>query len=159
VHHLGDDAHGTWLWGPSGRTIRRGEEPLFTTEQDALVLIVDDAWWSPSWWVGHPEISVYVNIGTPPVRHGELITSTDLDLDVIRFRDGRVEIVDQDEFDLHQRELGYPAEVIESTERAAEAALALVRAGTPPFDDATAQRWIDRARAADLPSVGEAPSA
>ena len=35
VVHLGDDEHGSWFWGAAGRTIFRGDEPLFVTEQPA----------------------------------------------------------------------------------------------------------------------------
>src|SRR5262245_61044187 len=102
VHVLGDDEHGTWLWGPAGRTIFRGDVPLFLTQQDALILLLPDTWWSPGWWIGHPETEVYVNIGTPPEWEDTRVSSTDLDLDVVRFCDGRLEIVDEDEFELHQ---------------------------------------------------------
>lgn len=159
VHVLGTDEHGTWLWGPAGRSIWRGTDPLFRTEQDALMLIVPGAWWSPSWWIGHPDISVYVNIGTPPILQADLISSTDLDLDVVRFNDGRVEIVDRDEFELHQGLFGYPAEVIDSTERAAQEVLDLVVARTPPFDEVSAQEWIRTARADRLaPLPDDEPS-
>ena len=36
----------------------------------------------------------------------------DLDLDVVRFRDGRVEVLDEDEFGQHQATLGYPPHMI-----------------------------------------------
>jgi protein associated with RNAse G/E len=156
VHLLGEDEHGTWIWGPSGRTIWRGQEPLFATQLDALVLVVPGAWWSPAWWVNHPEMSVYVDIGTPPVRESGQITSIDLDLDVIRFRDGRVQIVDRDEFELHQKAFAYPSDVIDNAERAANSVLELLTADVAPFDGVAAQRWIDRARAAELPRLTEA---
>src|SRR5688500_11196406 len=92
VEVLGEDEHGTWLWGPVGRTIYRGEEALFVSTHAALVVIEDGAWWAPTWWVGHPEVETYINIGTPPVWSAEGVVSTDLDLDVIRFLDGRVEV-------------------------------------------------------------------
>lgn len=153
VHRLGEDEHGTWIWGPAGCTVWRGDEPAFTTDSDALLLAVPDAWWSPGWWVDHAEVDVYVNIGTPFVVGDDQLTSIDLDLDVIRFNDGHVELVDRDEFDVHQRELGYPVEVIDQVERAAALALDLVAAGAPPFDDRAARRWIDLARSADLPRL------
>lgn len=40
VHVLGDDRHGTWLWGPAGRTVSRGGVPVFETEQDLIARTV-----------------------------------------------------------------------------------------------------------------------
>ena len=148
VVHLGDDEHGRWWWGAQGRTIHRGEEALFVTAQDALFLAVPDAWWSPTWWIGHPEVELYVNIGTPLVEADGRVVSTDLDLDVIRWVDGRVEIVDQDEFEAHQRLYGYPADVVAKVAQVADEVHAAVLRGDPPFDGEAARAWVARAREA-----------
>jgi len=148
AHFLGEDEHGTWIWGPAGRTIYRGDQPLFVAEQDALVLLIAGSWWSPAWWVGHPEFDVYVNIGTPPVWESDRVTMIDLDLDVIRFCDGRVEVVDRDEFELHQRAFGYPPDVVGAAERATAEVFDLVSREVAPFDGTAAAAWIEHARAA-----------
>jgi uncharacterized protein len=147
--HLGDDEHGTWLWGAAGRTIYRDDEPLFVTEHDALTLVPPGRWWAPSWWIGHPELEVYVNINTPAERRGDRIVWVDLDLDVIRFRDGRVEVVDRDEFEEHQVRYGYPGDLIARAEAVTAEAHELVTRNVPPFDGLAAAGWIARARAGD----------
>jgi uncharacterized protein len=151
MHVLGEDEHGTWLWGPAGRTISRGDEPLFTTEQDALIVVPDEAWWAAAWWIGHPELELYVNIGTAAVRSPGTITYVDLDLDVVRRTDGSAEIVDQDEFEAHQVELAYPADIVEAAARVADEVLAAVVAAAAPFDGVAARTWTAAAREARLP--------
>lgn len=146
VRHLGDDDHGSWFWGPAGRTMYRGDVALFITQHDALSVVVPGSWWTPTWWLGHPDVEVYININTPPVREPARIVTTDVDLDVVRYRDGRVEIVDQDEFELHQKLYGYPPEVIEAALTAADTAKQLAEAAEPPFDGAAACAWAERAR-------------
>lgn len=143
---LGEDELGLWLWGPSGRTIYRGAEPLFVTEYDVITVVPPGAWWAPAWWLGHPELDLYVNINTPAEIGEDRIVYTDLDLDVIRLVDGSCEIVDQDEFEVHQRRYGYPEEVVAATEQAAAEALQLVSERVPPFDGTAATRWTHRAR-------------
>ena len=145
---LGDDEHGTWLWGPAGRTISRGGTPLFTTQQDVIAVIPEDGWWAATWWLGHPELELYVNIATPAVRTPTAITYIDLDLDVIRRHDGTCEIVDQDEFEDHQVALGYPPHIVEATTKAADDVLRAVTDGHAPFDGAAAAEWTATARAA-----------
>ena len=144
---LGDDDHGAWLWGTAGRLVHRGAGGHFVTEQDALILVVPGAWWQPNWWLGHPEIALYVNINMPAERDGDRIVTVDLDLDVIRWHDGRVEVVDRDEFEVHQVRYGYPPDIVAAAEAATAEAYDLVVRDRPPFDGAAARRWVERARA------------
>lgn len=148
---LGDDGAGTWLWGPAGRMIMRGAEPVFVTDQDAITLFPPDAWWSASWWLGNPDVELYVNINTPVERSPGVLRYVDLDLDVVRLVDGTCQIVDQEEFELHQVEMGYPADIVTATADAAEQVLHAVTARMPPFDGAAALRWAGVARTSDLP--------
>lgn len=66
----------------------------------------------------------------------------DLDLDVIRRVDGTCEIVDRDEFEDHQVVYGYPQDIIERADAAADEALDLLTRHVPPFDRATMQKWV-----------------
>jgi protein associated with RNAse G/E len=146
VSLLGEDEHGAWLWGPKGRTIRRDGAPVFETRQDSLFLLPPATWWALSWWPGHEAIELYVNIQSPAVWADGRVTTVDVDLDVIRFLDGRVEVVDRDEFELHQRRYGYPEDLVATTERVTAEAFDLVVANAPPFDGVLAREWIERAR-------------
>ena len=144
VYVLGEDEHGTWLWRPAGRPVFRGETTVFTPNEPALILVPPGAWWSVSWYPGHHEIDLYVNIDTPAVWEDERIMCIDLDLDVIRFVDGRVELVDQDEFEEHQVRYRYPQELVTAATEAAAEALELVRRNAAPFDGTAAERWKER---------------
>jgi protein associated with RNAse G/E len=149
VRFLGHDQFGSWLWGPSGRHIQLGETGSFVTEQDAVILLPTAAWWACSWWIGHPEVEQYVDICTPSRREEDRITHIDLDLDVIRFRDGRVEIDDRDEFEAHLVEYGYPAEIVDGANAAAEEVFDLVSRKASPFDGSAAEQWVGKSRALD----------
>jgi len=148
MEHLGDDEHGVWLWGRARRTIYRGEAKLFEAELEVVTLIPPGLWWAPAWWLGHPEIDLYVNINTPAMWDGDRVAYVDLDLDVVRFTDGRVEEVDRDEFDLHRERYGYPPDIVSAANAAAARALELVRSNAAPFDGVAAQEWTSLARRA-----------
>jgi protein associated with RNAse G/E len=141
VEHLGDDEFGGWWWGAKGRTIFRGDVPLYVAEIDVLFLVPTDAWWSATWWFGHPELELYVNVGTVAVHEADRIVSTDLDLDVIRLVDGTCKIVDVDEFEEHQVAYGYPQDVIDRADATASEVLDLMVRKVPPFDDVAAIAW------------------
>lgn len=146
MNRLGEDAHGTWLWAPAGIAARRGhEEPIRFDRLSAKV--VSDGWWTAIWSVDEGDLTrwrVYVDIIAPAEWHGETVRMVDLDLDVYRTPDGRVRLLDEDEFAEHQVSLAYPLELVENARRAAGEVLAMVREGVEPFGR-TGLRWLEAA--------------
>jgi uncharacterized protein len=145
MRYLGEDEHGIWLGAPAGTSVRRADQPPVLLEHPFVQLIPDGQWWSACFNGEPADTHVYCDIGTPPqwVHPGE-VTMADLDLDVIRLRaDGRVLIVDEDEFAEHQVLYGYPAEVIREAERAAAWLAEVISAGAEPFASEY-RRWLDQ---------------
>ena len=138
---LGEDEHGVWIELREGVPVYRGDDVLFLAPHRGLMLAPRaSAWlvWFPS---DTAKFSLYVDIVCEMTHEPDSISMIDLDLDVIRYRDGRAVLVDEDEFELHQRELGYPDEVVAAAERAAHQVLEEVQVDAPPFDGAAAARW------------------
>ncbi|HEX3828334.1 MAG TPA: DUF402 domain-containing protein [Sporichthyaceae bacterium] len=61
-----------------------------------LVPAVGD--WIATWRATH-EVMIYVDVTDAPRRDRDAIRAIDLDLDVLYWRDGRVTIDDEDEFE------------------------------------------------------------
>ena len=139
---LGTDRHGWWLGGPEGTFFQRGDEEPILRLHDYVMLVPDEGDWIAT-WNASIDTEIYVDVATRPVRNGGIIEAVDLDLDVIRKRNGRVMLVDEDEFAEHQVLLGYPAEVIARARTTAEDLVARVTAATEPFDDA-GRDWLAR---------------
>ena len=129
MSHLGEDEHGTWLWGPVGMEIRRGHEPHRATTRLTVKLVTPDAWWTAIWNDSDDDIQLYVDIATPAEWQPGRVRMIDLDLDVVRFRDGRVEVLDEDEFAEHQVTLGYPPHIIDRARATTAAVFLDVQAG------------------------------
>lgn len=139
--YLGADEYGDWLGCPAGTHYRR-PAAAFTADFAGVVLVpVGEAAYLPAFNDKPATSAVYVDIATPAVWDGTVLRSIDLDLDVIRRRDGSVHLDDQDEFAVHQVEYGYPTEVIQLAERSAAEVLAAVRRSDAPFDG-TSDRWL-----------------
>lgn len=153
AQRLGDDRHGTWLYVPRSTLARRGLAPARPLQSGFVMCVPADAWWMVEFYWNHPSIEVYVNIGTRPRWDGGRVAQIDLDLDVVRRIDGAVEILDEDEFQEHRRQLGYPADVIERAGAAAERAVAMLGRRQEPFG-AAARRWIGVAAPADEQASG-----
>ena len=146
--YLGSDEHGDWLGIAAGTLMSRpGMEAVAEVAQVGLVpgtgSDVERAWVATFHDVGGP-VRVYVDMATPPTWDGATVRTVDLDLDVIEDPDGRVWVDDEDEFALHQVELGYPDEVVTLASASRDRIRDLLTARDAPFHGA-ARPWFDRA--------------
>lgn len=128
---MGEDDYGRWLWGPAGTPAQRTDEPVRTLEQ-TMVKLVGNEWWAAMWFAaGEPEL--YVDIIAPAVWEDGRVTMIDLDLDVVRRRDGSVYIDDEDEFAEHQVSLQYPQALIDGALAATERVQGMLARNDEPF--------------------------
>ncbi|MFC4115814.1 DUF402 domain-containing protein [Nonomuraea zeae] len=141
---LGEDEHGIWVDVPGGTVARKGEGPPVTWETTAIMLFPRDAWWTASFNSPPHKSEIYVDVTTVPEWSNGEVTMLDLDLDVIRMRDGRLILDDQDEFAEHQVLLGYPPELIAQAERTAHWLLDAVGERKGPFSGAHLE-WLTMA--------------
>ncbi|SNY33990.1 DUF402 domain-containing protein [Paractinoplanes atraurantiacus] len=113
---LGEDEFGTWLSTPRGTvvTYHYGRRPTGVTRVDAVRLIPAEGWWMAMFLAAPDRRELYCDIITPARWTGPAeITVIDLDIDLVRYRQGkRVEVEDEDEFEQHRREMGYPPEIV-----------------------------------------------
>lgn len=139
---LGTDRYGLWLGGRAGIQLRRGLEDPITQPHDFVLLVPGEGCWIATW--NDPrdsEIEIYVDVTTKPTRQAEIIHAVDLDLDVVRLRDGTVTVLDEDEFAEHQLLYQYPAEVITQARATTDDLVSRITAGAEPFATAGA-RWL-----------------
>ena len=128
---LGEDDYGQWLWGAAGTPAERGDEGLKPRLQPMVELVTKE-WWAPIWF-GSGEPEIYVDIIEPAVWENGRVTMLDLDLDVVRRRDGSVYIDDEAEFAEHQVTLAYPQELIDGALSACERVRTMVERNAEPF--------------------------
>lgn len=111
----------------------RGE---FRSPYDSLVYFWRDRWFNV-FRLSRPGCGLalwYCNVTTPPTYDGQQIGYVDLDLDVTVRSNGGIELLDQDEFDEHQKMYGYPQDIIEHAEDAAREVIALAEGNGFPFN-------------------------
>ncbi len=140
---LGRDEHGTWL-GVAPHTPFVGPESPGVWN-DAFVICVPEAdWWIASFYGAGSTLRMehYIDITTIAEWPDEsALSCVDLDLDVARFFDGRIELLDEDEFDEHRVEMDYPDDVVRRARATAQLILEAVESRTEPFDTVGAQ-WL-----------------
>ncbi|MFE3449263.1 DUF402 domain-containing protein [Nonomuraea sp. NPDC059194] len=149
-HHparlLGEDAHGVWVGCEAGTTGAKGDGPLVVWERAFVMLFPRNEWWVALFNDEGHKLDVYVDVTTVPEWGDGEVTMVDLDLDVVRTREGRVFVDDEDEFADHQVLLGYPPEVIVQAESAAAALTRAVTDRLAPFDGATHLPYLSQVR-------------
>jgi len=140
---LGEDDHGLWLELRVGTPVYRGEDVVFHLTSGGLMLV---PWTGDylAWFLEYGELELYVDVVSGTVRTATSVITIDLDLDVIRRRDGTVDLLDVDEFEAHQVELDYPDDLVDHAERASQQILAAVRNDQEPFSGAATQAWMTR---------------
>ena len=149
---LGNDSHGHWFGLPRGTLWRRPGGQKDLSRQVEVLLAPADGWWVAA-WQGEPSTSeLYVHVTTPPDYCYGRLTCVDLDLDVLRWRDGSVTLVDDDEFEDHRVRLGYPPEVVNGATTTAAWLKEAVAERRPPFDR-TGEGWLSRFERSESSSV------
>lgn len=166
--YLGSDEWGDWLGQPRGwKSARPGAE--FTVDRANVTLVPAEAGSCDAEAAGlapgsvdysltvnrdHPKgMRIYIDLGWD-VRWSDdplLITGIDMDLDVVRVDGPRGTWVDdRDEWAEHSDAYDYPDPVMSRLEALASRLEDRVRAQLPPFDDASADGWLDQVESLGL---------
>jgi protein associated with RNAse G/E len=151
--YLGADAWGDWVGQPSGwHSARPGAE--FFAASPNVTLVPRQGDFALTVNRRHPKgMRVYIDLGWDIGWSDDplLVTGIDMDLDVIRVESERGTWVDdRDEWAEHSAQYGYPREVMSTLEELALDLEQRVRDRVAPFDDATADPWLDRLEALGL---------
>ena len=148
---LGEDECGTWIGQHAGMLSARPGASFRTESPNVTVLPPGEGWVATIFDDAQPAgTEIYVDIVDELDVAG--LTAIDMDLDVVLQR-GRLWIDDEDEFDQHRVELGYPDEVVARCRADADRVLAMIRDGQPPFDGRAA-RWLEVLAAGGATSRG-----
>jgi len=141
---LGADEFGVWLGIPATATVQRGHEPARVIGRDAVQLITPAQWWSLIYNGTGNRYEIYVDIATPAEwESDDRVTMFDLDLDVVRYQDGTVEVLDEDEFLDHQVRFSYPERLIAAARASMAEVVVAVEANREPFASVAAA-WLER---------------
>ena len=142
--YLGADEHGDWLGDPVGNQWSGGPKSFVSVTDNVLLVPRDrDRGMTAMFYTEHPEqaFELYVDITTPAVWDGDLVTAVDLDLDLIRRFDGTWFVDDEDEFAEHQVSYAYPPELVAAAEAECARVSDEIRSGAALLANATADPW------------------
>lgn len=129
---LGEDEHGVWLACRPGTPMYKGEDHQVDSDGGWVKVVPRTASWTAIWQSPGNEVDIYLDVIDHPRWSDEAVDMVDLDLDVVRRRNGEVEIHDEDEFTDHATRYGYPQHVIDRARTTTtEMVIALQNRGEP----------------------------
>ncbi|MBB6035404.1 DUF402 domain-containing protein [Phytomonospora endophytica] len=156
---LGEDEHGEWAILPAGGRTWFAVGDVSRIGDDQLRCYPRHGNWVAQFWqpdrILHVdradgrtetiqvELLDYVDMTAPPTFEGADVSFVDLVLDVVRYPDGRVAVLDEDEVDEEVERYGIPPEYIERARISCAEVHDLMSAGKAPFDG-TAESWRAR---------------
>jgi uncharacterized protein len=140
---LGQDEHGIWLGAGPANRMYKGMGDMVSGRHHVVWCVPREGWFMAHFLRGHPELDIYIDIAAPAVWSERGPKLVDLDFDIVVWNDGRpVELVDEDEFEMHRVQLEYPAALVDGARAAAVEVLERARAAAAPFDVRTADPWF-----------------
>ena len=116
-------------------------------ENGLIEMYFSDRWYNLMHIFEHNshDYAMYINLAMPAIITNQEVSWIDMDLDFKVGLDGRVELIDEDEFEENRELLRYPDDIIKKIEQQAEQLPALINEGAFPFNyseqEARYQRW------------------
>lgn len=117
----------TWVIEADGRR--------WFTREPAICFYYPDRWYNVITMIRKSGIYYYCNLASPSLYDGEAIKNIDYDLDVKVFPDGKVDILDEDEYQQHSQEMNYSKEICEIVEQAMQDLLEIIKEKKEPFNE------------------------
>lgn len=132
VRPLREDGFGHWYLWPAGEPMLPRSGPPRTYDHDFVHLVPATGCWTARWG-DDGDVDLYCDVTTRPEVGADAVAAIDLDLDVVRYHDGRTALVDQDQFAQRRTDMGYPQPVVDEALSTANWLHTAVSEGLEPF--------------------------
>ena len=117
----------TWVIESDGRR--------WLTREPAICFFYPHNWFNIISMIRMSGIHYYCNLASPSLYDGEAIKNIDYDLDVKLYPDGGYQILDENEYAEHARQMEYPPEIKHIVEGQMEELIHRMEKGVEPFNE------------------------
>ena len=125
----------TWVIESDGRK--------WYTREPAICFFYTKKWFNIITMIRKTGIYYYCNIASPSLFDGEAIKNIDYDLDVKLYPTGEYEILDEDEYLEHGKDMGYSTELKAVLENEMNRLLLSIQNMEEPFNDKSIEEYYD----------------
>ena len=126
----------TWVSESDGRH--------WLTREPAICFFYPNKWYNVISMIRKTGIFYYCNIASPSIFDNEAIKNIDYDLDVKLYPNGRRFILDEDEYQFHQKYMNYEDDLKEVIENALSGLLDDIQNKISPFDSSEINELYER---------------
>ncbi len=113
------------------------------TREPAVCIFWKDKWFNVISMLRKTGIYYYCNLASPSLYDGEAIKNIDYDLDVKLYPDRSYQILDENEYRMHARQMNYPKEIMEIVERSVDELLDMMEMEQDPFNEECIKKYYN----------------
>ncbi len=114
------------------------------TREPAICFYYNDRFYNVMAMIRKRGIYYYCNLASPSIYDGEAIKNIDYDLDVKVFPDGNMLLLDEQEFQKHQKQMDYPEELTELVRDEQARLVEIIKAKEYPFNDEVINEYFEQ---------------
>lgn len=135
----------TEVIGANDKTlVTESDGRTWVTREPAICYFHSELWFNVIGMLRSDGIYFYCNIGSPFVYDEEALKYIDYDLDIKVFPDMTFNLLDEDEYEQHKREMGYPDVLDKILHRNVDYLIQWIRQRKGPFAPEFVDQWYER---------------
>lgn len=120
------------------------DERRWFTREPAICFYYFNRWYNVISMIRSRGVYYYCNLASPSVYDGESLKNIDYDLDLKVFPDHNYQILDRDEFEMHQQKMNYSPLIIETVEKELTRLIEVVKSEFSPFSEKEVFEYFER---------------
>ncbi|MDQ0352012.1 protein associated with RNAse G/E [Alkalibacillus filiformis] len=113
------------------------------TREPAITYFTSNYWFNIITMMRNDGVYYYCNISSPFIVDDEALKYIDYDLDIKVFPDGTYKILDEDEFDIHRKQMNYPEVLQKILYKQLRTLEQWVQQGRGPFSSEFPEKWYE----------------
>lgn len=114
---------------------------MWHTREPAIWYMPKKKWYNVICMIRKTGVYYYCNIASPTLYDGEALKYIDYDLDLKVFPDGNYRILDQEEYRLHAKEMGYSEELDAILKKQLDLLIQEANSNKGPFNENFTKKW------------------
>lgn len=113
------------------------------TREPAVNFFWNDKWFNVISMIRKTGIFYYCNLASPSLWDGEAIKNIDYDLDVKLYPDRSYQILDENEYHMHAKQMNYPENIMHIVESQMNVLLGMMEREDDPFNHLCIEKYYD----------------
>jgi uncharacterized protein len=131
--------------GGNDRTVvTESDGRIWITREPAICFFYAKHWFNIIAMIRDEGIFYYCNISSPFTWDHEALKYIDYDLDIKVFPDMTYVLLDEDEYEVHSKQMNYPTEIDKILRHNVSVLIEWIQQRKGPFDPAYIDHWYDR---------------